>query len=82
MDSPNDRASQESDMDLELRTRERERKLLAKMEQTLKKFDEHDDGYCEICGDEIGIRRLEARPTAQLCIACKTKQEAAEQLHA
>lgn len=79
---PNDRATQESDMDLELRTRERERKLLVKIEHTLKKLDEHDYGYCEVCGDEIGIRRLEARPTAELCINCKTKQEAAEHLYA
>ncbi len=79
---PNDRAIQESDMDLELRTRERERKLLVKIEHTLKKLDEHDYGYCEVCGDEIGIRRLEARPTAELCINCKTKQEAAEHLYA
>lgn len=79
---PNDRATQESDMGLELLTRERERRLLAKIESTLKKIDEHDYGYCEICGDEIGIRRLEARPTAQLCISCKTKQEAAEGSHA
>jgi DnaK suppressor protein len=78
---PNDRASQESDMQLELRTRERERKLLGKIEQTLKKIDEDDYGFCEMCGAEIGIPRLEARPTADLCIECKTKQEAAERLH-
>ena len=79
---PNDRASQESDMGIELLTRERERRLLSKIEHTLKKIDEHDYGYCELCGEEIGIRRLEARPTADLCINCKTKQEAAEHLHA
>lgn len=75
---PNDRATQESDMDLELLTRERERKLLSKIESTLKKIDEHVYGYCDICGEEIGIRRLEARPTADLCIDCKTRQEALE----
>ena len=61
---------------MELRTRERERKLLSKIDKALKKLDEHDHGYCESCGVEIGIGRLEARPTADLCIDCKTKQEA------
>jgi len=75
---PNDRASQESEMGMELRTRERERKLLSKIDKALKKLDEHDYGYCESCGVEIGIGRLEARPTADLCIDCKTKQEALE----
>lgn len=77
---PNDRASQESDIGMELRTRERERRLLAKIDKALKKLDEHDYGYCESCGIEIGIRRLEARPTADLCIDCKTRQEAVETL--
>ncbi len=77
---PNDRATQESDMGLELRTREREGKLLSKINKTLKKIDEHDYGYCESCGVEIGIRRLEARPTADLCIDCKTRQEELERL--
>ena len=75
---PSDRATQESDMGLELRTRDRERKLLAKINKTLQAIDEHDYGYCKTCGVEIGIRRLEARPTADLCIDCKTRQEAAE----
>lgn len=75
---PNDRATQESDMSLELLTRERERKLLSKIKSTLKKIDEHEYGYCASCGEEIGIRRLEARPTAELCIECKTRQEALE----
>lgn len=77
---PNDRASQESDMGMELRTRERERKLLGKIDKTLKKIDEHEYGYCDECGAEIGIRRLEARPTADLCIHCKTRQEALERV--
>lgn len=77
---PNDRATQESDMGMELRTRERERKLLNKITKTLKKIDEHEYGYCESCGVEIGIRRLEARPTADLCIDCKTKQEELERI--
>ena len=75
---PNDRATQESDIGLELRTRDRERKLLAKIEKTLAKIDEHEYGYCERCGVEIGIQRLEARPTADLCIDCKTLEEEQE----
>lgn len=78
---PNDRATQEADMGLELRTRERERKLLSKIDKTLKKIDEHEYGYCESCGIEIGIRRLEARPTADLCVDCKTRAEAIEYQH-
>ena len=77
---PNDRATQESDIGLELRTREREGRLLAKISKTMKKIDEHDYGFCESCGVEIGIRRLEARPTADLCIDCKTRQEELERL--
>jgi DnaK suppressor protein len=77
---PNDRATQESDMGMELRTRDRERKLLTKIEKTLKKLDEHEYGYCESCGVEIGIRRLEARPTADLCIDCKTREEELERV--
>lgn len=75
---PNDRATQESDMGLELRTRERERILINKIVKALHKLDDHEYGYCESCGVEIGIQRLEARPTADLCIDCKTKQEALE----
>lgn len=79
---PNDRATQESDMEIELRTRERERRLLRKIAHALHLLDDHAYGYCETCGAEIGIRRLEARPTADLCIDCKTRQEAIEQQHA
>jgi DnaK suppressor protein len=75
---PNDRASQESEFSLELRTRDRERKLIKKIDQTLSKLDNHEYGYCEACGVEIGIRRLEARPTASLCIDCKTLEEIKE----
>lgn len=75
---PNDRASQESDMALELRNRDRERKLIKKIDETLSKIDEHDYGYCESCGVEIGLKRLEARPTATLCIDCKTLDEIRE----
>src|SRR3990167_9207275 len=75
---PNDRASQEEDFRLELRTRDRERKLLKKIEESLELVREKDYGYCEICGIEIGLRRLEARPTATLCIDCKTLDEIKE----
>lgn len=75
---PNDRASQEEEFSLELRNRDRERKLLKKIEQTLYKIQEDDYGFCETCGVEIGIKRLEARPTADLCIDCKTLAEIRE----
>jgi RNA polymerase-binding transcription factor len=75
---PSDRASQESEFSLELRTRDRERKLIKKIDETLHLIDSHDYGYCETCGVEIGIRRLEARPTATLCIDCKTLDEIRE----
>lgn len=75
---PSDRATQESDIGMELRTRERERKLLSKITKALHALDDHAYGYCERCGAEIGIRRLEARPTAELCIDCKTREEVKE----
>lgn len=75
---PNDRASQESDMALELRNRDRERKLIKKIDETLRNIDENEYGYCEGCGIEIGLKRLEARPTATLCIDCKTLDEMRE----
>ncbi len=75
---PNDRASQESEFALELRTRDRERKLIKKIDEALARIDSDDYGYCEICGVEIGIRRLEARPTATLCFDCKTLDEIRE----
>lgn len=75
---PNDRASQESDFALELRTRDRERKLIKKIEESIRTLDGGDYGFCETCGIEIGIRRLEARPTATLCIDCKTLDEIRE----
>jgi len=75
---PVDRASQEEEFSLELRTRDRERKLLKKIIQSLGKIDDDEYGYCESCGIEIGIRRLEARPTAELCIDCKTLDEIKE----
>jgi DnaK suppressor protein len=75
---PNDRASQESEMALELRNRDRERKLIKKINETLKNIDEDEYGYCMGCGEEIGLNRLQARPTATLCIDCKTLQEIKE----
>lgn len=75
---PNDRASQESDMALELRNRDRERKLIKKIDETIAKIDSGDYGYCDSCGIEIGLKRLEARPTATLCIDCKTLDEIRE----
>lgn len=75
---PNDRATQESEFAMELRTRDRERKLIKKIEEALNHLDSGDYGYCEQCGVEIGIRRLEARPTATLCIDCKSLDEIRE----
>jgi DnaK suppressor protein len=75
---PNDRASQETDIAIELRNRDRERKLIKKIEETIAHIDSSDYGYCNGCGVEIGIKRLEARPTATLCIDCKTLEEVRE----
>jgi len=75
---PNDRATQESEFSLELRTRDRERRLIKKIDDALKEIESGDYGFCESCGIEIGIRRLEARPTATLCIDCKTLDEIRE----
>ena len=75
---PNDRATQEEEFSLELRTRDRERKLIKKIGQALDDIDDDNYGYCEACGIEIGVKRLEARPTATQCIDCKTLQEIKE----
>ena len=75
---PNDRASQEEEFRLELRARDRERRLLKKIEESLQLLVNKEYGYCEVCGVEIGLRRLEARPTATLCIDCKTLDEIRE----
>jgi DnaK suppressor protein len=75
---PNDRATQESDMSLELRNRARERTLIKKIDEMISKIDSGDYGYCDNCGIEIGLNRLEARPTATLCIDCKTLDEIRE----
>ena len=75
---PNDRASQETDIAIELRNRDRERQLIKKIEETIDRIESGDYGYCNGCGVEIGIKRLEARPTATLCIDCKTLEEVRE----
>ena len=75
---PNDRASQESDIALELRNRDRERKLIRKIDETIARIESGDYGYCDNCGVQIGLKRLEARPTATLCIDCKTLDELRE----
>jgi DnaK suppressor protein len=74
----NDRATQEEEFNLELRTRDRERKLLKKIDETIMLIENGDFGYCEACGVEIGLPRLEVRPTATQCIDCKTFEEIRE----
>lgn len=75
---PNDRATQESEFGLELRTRDRERKLLKKIESALLRIDDGSYGYCEETGEEIGLKRLEARPVATLCVEAQERRELAE----
>ena len=75
---PNDRATQESEFSLELRTRDRERKLLKKIEQAITRIDEGEYGYCVETGEEIGLKRLEARPVATLCVEAQERREVAE----
>ncbi|MBT4519024.1 MAG: RNA polymerase-binding protein DksA [Halieaceae bacterium] len=75
---PADRATQEEEFSLELRTRDRERKLIKKIDGTIERIDQDDYGFCDACGVNIGIKRLEARPTATLCIDCKTLDEIKE----
>ncbi len=77
---PSDRASQEEEFALELRTRDRERKLIKKIDESLKYIESGEYGFCETCGVEIGIRRLEARPTATQCIDCKELDEMKEKV--
>ena len=75
---PSDRATQEEEFSLELRTRDRERKLIKKIDKTIDSIEADEYGFCDSCGVEIGIRRLEARPTATQCIDCKTLAEIKE----
>jgi DnaK suppressor protein len=75
---PNDRATVESGRSFELRIRDRERKLLSKIEEALERVEEGEFGICEDCGEDIGLKRLEARPVTTHCIDCKTIQETKE----
>ena len=75
---PADRASQEEEFALELRNRDRERKLIKKIDKTLQLIEDEEYGWCESCGVEIGVKRLEARPTADMCVDCKTLAEIKE----
>lgn len=75
---PNDRATLESGRSFELRIRDRERRLLTKIDEAIARIDEGTYGICEDCGEEIGLKRLEARPVTTLCIDCKTIQETRE----
>jgi DnaK suppressor protein len=75
---PADRATQEEEFSLELRARDRERKLIKKIDSMMERIDQADYGFCDACGVDIGIKRLEARPTATLCIDCKTLDEIRE----
>jgi DnaK suppressor protein len=77
---PNDRASLESDRNFELRIRDRERKLILKMQETIKRMDDGIFGACDLCGGMISEKRLMARPVTTLCIECKMKQERMEKL--
>jgi DnaK suppressor protein len=72
---PNDRATIESDRGFELRIRDREKKLMKKIKEALARIDDGVYGICAGCGEEIGVKRLEARPVTNLCIDCKTLQE-------
>jgi DnaK suppressor protein len=77
---PADRASLESDRNFELRMRDRERRLIAKMQEAIKRIDDREFGVCEVCSGPISEKRLVARPVTTLCISCKTKQEKMEKL--
>ena len=78
LSDPNDRATQEEEFSLELRARDRERKLIQKIDEAIQSLAAGEYGYCENCGEEIGIHRLEARPMAKLCIDCKRLAEIRE----
>ncbi len=77
---PTDRASMESDRNFELRIRDRERKLINKIQKTLQKIDDGEFGICEVCGEPISFKRLEARPVTSHCIECKTNEEEEEKI--
>ncbi|MGA8833683.1 MAG: RNA polymerase-binding protein DksA [Desulfomonilaceae bacterium] len=77
---PTDRASLESDRNFELRIRDRERKLINKIKKALTKIEDESFGFCEICGEPIDFKRLEARPVTAHCIECKTSEEEEEKI--
>jgi DnaK suppressor protein len=77
----NDRASIETETTIELRTRDRYRKLIDKIEGTIARINQGDYGYCEETGEPIGIKRLEARPVATLCIDAQMRHENYEKTH-
>ncbi|MBF0144508.1 MAG: RNA polymerase-binding protein DksA [Magnetococcales bacterium] len=77
---PTDRATLETDRNFELRTRDRERKLISKIDRTIEAIEADEYGFCDECGVEIGLRRLEARPVTDLCVGCKTKAEQMEKV--
>ena len=77
---PADRATMESDRAFTLRIRDRERRLIKKIHDALQRMENGSYGFCESCGDEIGVARLKARPVTRLCINCKSKQEEDEQV--
>lgn len=77
-----DLASSEADQSMSLRLRDRERILLRKVEKAIRKIEEGEYGVCESCGDDIGVKRLEARPVTDLCISCKEEQEQLERSYA
>ncbi len=78
---PTDRAALETDRNFELRTRDRERKLISKIDRTISVLEANEYGFCEECGVEIGLKRLEARPVTDLCIGCKTRAERREKIN-
>ena len=77
---PTDRASMESERNFELRIRDRERKLINKVRKALEKIEDETFGFCEVCGEPIDLKRLEARPVTTHCIDCKTSEEHEEKL--
>jgi len=77
---PTDRATLESDRNFELRIRDRERKLIRKIREALQRIEDGTYGICELCGEDISMQRLEARPVTTLCIECKKRQEVEERL--
>lgn len=77
----NDRASSETDWGIELRTRDRQRKLIAKIDSALRRIDQGEYGYCEVTGEPISLKRLDARPIATMTVAAQEKHERRERVH-